>query len=170
MHVIHKINDVHQQDSAVATCEVRKSEWPNCFSLYRYYLRLVLALWPWGLVCKTVMQGWQSWWSNQLRGGHSGSPQLLPSTLAQGIAPRLACIYKYMYVTLDPRAGAKVGADEMSLSDGSCTCIYMYKHIHAPRQHGKAQLAQIHTNQRCCSNIEGVASLQHLISYPKQCN
>ena len=49
-----------------------------------------------------------------------------------------------MYVTLDPRAGAKVGADEMSLSDGSCTCIYMYKHIHvhAPRQrygHGMAR-------------------------------
>ena len=158
MHVIHKINDVHQQDSAVATCEVRKSEWPNCFSLYRYYLRLVLALWPWGLVCKTVMQGWQSWWSNQLHGDHSGSPQLLPSTLAQGIAPRLACIYKYMYVTLDPRAGAKVGADEMSLSDGSCTCIYMYKHIHAPRQHYGHGMARHSLHKYTQTNVVVVIS------------
>ena len=68
----------------------------------------------------------------------------LATIIAEHLSARHCTTFDLQYVTLDPRARAKAGADEMSLSGGSCMCIYMtlYKRIHTPRQcygHGMAR-------------------------------
>ena len=66
----------------------------------------------------------------------------LATIIAEQLSARHCTTFDLQYVTLDPRTRAKAGADVMSLSGGSCMCIYMYKRIHTPRQcygHGMAR-------------------------------